>query len=287
MKHFPLYLLAAALTLTACRSSKHAVAGSDSGVTAATPAADSKKADAAAAALVGRIQSHSQTANALTARLKVNLKSGSKTFDLGGSLRMKRNEVVQISLTMLGFEVARMEFAPDGVLLIDRVNKQYVKAAYTDLSFLRQARLDFYALQAMFWAEVFEPGQQGSASPTAFAISRQDGQTMLTLPDAPALRYAFSVDESTACLTKTEVSSKKSNQNATFAWTYADYQQVDSKPFPTRMTAAFRLGTRDGGFTLSLSRIDHNADWETHTKVSSKYTQQKAEELLGDRKSVV
>lgn len=281
MKHFPLYLLAAALTLTACRSSKHAVAGSDSGVTAATPAADSKKADAKAAALVGRIQSHSQTANALTARLKVNLKSGSKTFDLGGSLRMKRNEVVQISLTMLGFEVARMEFAPDGVLLIDRVNKQYVKAAYTDLSFLRQARLDFYALQAMFWAEVFEPGQQGSASPTAFAISRQDGQTMLTLPDAPALHYAFSVDESTACLTKTEVSSKKSNQNATFAWTYADYQQVDSKPFPTRMTAAFRLGTRDGGFTLGLSRIDHNADWETHTKVSSKYTQQKAEELLG------
>lgn len=281
MKHFPLYLLAAALTLTACRSSKHAVAGSDSGVTAATPAADSKKADAKAAALVGRIQSHSQTANALTARLKINLKSGSKTFDLGGSLRMKRNEVVQISLTMLGFEVARMEFAPDGVLLIDRVNKQYVKAAYTDLSFLRQARLDFYALQAMFWAEVFEPGQQGSASPTAFAISRQDGQTMLTLPDAPALRYAFSVDESTACLTKTEVSSKKSNQNATFAWTYADYQQVDSKPFPTRMTAAFRLGTRDGGFTLGLSRIDHNADWETHTKVSSKYTQQKAEELLG------
>lgn len=281
MKHFPLYLLAAALTLTACRSSKHAVAGSDSGVTAATPAADSKKADAKADALVGRIQSHSQTANALTARLKVNLKSGSKTIDLGGSLRMKRNEVVQISLTMLGFEVARMEFAPDGVLLIDRVNKQYVKAAYTDLSFLRQARLDFYALQAMFWAEVFEPGQQGSASPTAFAISRQDGQTMLTLPDAPALRYAFSVDESTACLTKTEVSSKKSNQNATFTWTYADYQQVDSKPFPTRMTAAFRLGTRDGGFTLGLSRIDHNADWETHTKVSSKYTQQKAEELLG------
>lgn len=281
MKHFPLYLLAAALTLTACRSSKHAVAGSDSGVTAATPAADSNKADAKADALVGRIQSHSQTANALTARLKINLKSGSKTIDLGGSLRMKRNEVVQISLTMLGFEVARMEFAPDGVLLIDRVNKQYVKAAYTDLSFLRQARLDFYALQAMFWAEVFEPGQQGSASPTAFAISRQDGQTMLTLPDAPALRYAFSVDESTACLTKTEVSSKKSNQNATFAWTYADYQQVDSKPFPTRMTAAFRLGTRDGGFTLGLSRIDHNADWETHTKVSSKYTQQKAEELLG------
>ena len=279
MKHFPLYLLAAALTLTACRSSKHAVAGSDSDVTAATPAAGSSTAEAAA--LVGRIQSNSQTADALTARLKMNLKSGSKTIDLGGSLRMKRNEVVQISLTMLGFEVARMEFAPDGVLLIDRVNKQYVKAAYTDLSFLRQARLDFYALQAMFWAEVFEPGQQGSATPGAFAISRQDGQTTLTLPDAPALRYAFSVDEGTACLKKTEVSSKKSSQSATFAWTYADYQPVDGKPFPTKMTAGFRLGARDGGFTLGLSRIDHNADWEPHTKVSSKYTQQKAEELLG------
>ncbi len=277
MKHFPLYLLAATLALTACRSSKQALAGSDSGSTATT-IADGKGTEATA--LVTRIQANRQTADALTARLKMSLKNGSKTIDLGGSLRMKRNEVVQISLTMLGFEVARMEFAPDGVLLIDRVNKQYVRAAYNDLSFLRQARLDFYALQAMFWAEVFEPGNKGEASATAFALTRRDGQATLTLPDAPALRYAFCVDEATASLAKTEVSAKKETQNAAFSWTYADYQQVSGKPFPARMTAAFRLGTKDGGFTLNLSRIDHNADWEPHTKVSSKYVQQKADELL-------
>ena len=42
---------------------------------------------------------------------------------------------------------------PDYFMLIDKMGKQYVKAAYRDVSFLRNADVDFYTIQAYFWDE--------------------------------------------------------------------------------------------------------------------------------------
>ena len=61
---------------------------------------------------------------------------GQKDLSVNGTLRMKRNDVVQLSLTFLGMEVGRMEFTPSDVLIIDRFNKQYVRASYDEVSFL-------------------------------------------------------------------------------------------------------------------------------------------------------
>ena len=72
---------------------------------------------------------------------------------------MRKNEVIRVVLSPLGImEVGRVEFTPDYVLVIDRLHKQYVKATYNDLSFLKNNGLNFYSLQALFWNELFLPG---------------------------------------------------------------------------------------------------------------------------------
>ena len=38
------------------------------------------------------------------------------------------------------------------------MHKQYVKATYNDLAFLKNNGLNFYSLQALFWNELFLPG---------------------------------------------------------------------------------------------------------------------------------
>jgi hypothetical protein len=50
-------------------------------------------------------------------------------------------------------EVARLEFTPQEVLLIDRVNKQYVRAKYEEVNFLKRNDISFQALQKRFWDE--------------------------------------------------------------------------------------------------------------------------------------
>ena len=90
----------------------------------------------------------------VTAKLGLTLSTGDKSVSLGGTLRMKRDDVIQLSLVTFGIlEVARLEVTPDYFMLIDKMGKQYVRAAYSDVSLLADAGIDFRTLQSYFWDE--------------------------------------------------------------------------------------------------------------------------------------
>ena len=71
---------------------------------------------------------------------------------------MKRNDVIQLSLVTFGIlEVARIEMTPDYFMLINKMERQYVKAAYSDVPFLSRGNVDFRFIQAFFWNEQTPP----------------------------------------------------------------------------------------------------------------------------------
>lgn len=95
-----------------------------------------------------------QEETCVTARVRLELSSNGKSTSVGGMLRMKRNDVIQLSLVTFGvLEVARIEMTPEYFLLVDKMGRQYVKASYNDVSFLRDADVDFYTIQSYFWNE--------------------------------------------------------------------------------------------------------------------------------------
>lgn len=95
-----------------------------------------------------------QEETCVTAKVRLELASNGKSTSVGGMLRMKRNDVIQLSLVTFGvLEVARIEMTPDYFLLVDKMGRQYVKASYNDVSFLRDADVDFYTIQSYFWNE--------------------------------------------------------------------------------------------------------------------------------------
>lgn len=87
---------------------------------------------------------------------------------------MRKDEVIRLQLLipLLRSEVGRIEFTKDYVLFIDRMHKQYVKANYTDVAFLKNNGINFYSLQALFWNQLFIPGEQrvGEHSLEAFNV---------------------------------------------------------------------------------------------------------------------
>ena len=141
-------LLLCAMLMASCASKKHAVTS--------TTAASGETTN-----VVSPSQDGNQSADAkrqeqpcVTARLRLDLASGGRSASVGGMLRMKKNDVIQLSLTTFGIlEVARIEMTPDYFMLIDKVGRQYVKSSYSDVSFLRNADVDFYTIQAYFWDE--------------------------------------------------------------------------------------------------------------------------------------
>ena len=145
-KQLPTLLLC--ILLASCASKKHAVSTStvtpDETTTVVAPQQDSQQP----------AEAKKQEETCITSRVRMDLSSGGKSASVGGTLRMKHNDVIQLSVVTFGIlEVARIEMTPDYFMLIDKMGKQYVKAAYRDVSFLRNADVDFYTIQAYFWDE--------------------------------------------------------------------------------------------------------------------------------------
>ena len=76
-----------------------------------------------------------------------NKKGGS--MSVGGTMKMKTHERVQISLLMpiLRTEVARIEITPDEVLLVDRMNRRFVRATKEELKGMLPKNAEFSRLE--------------------------------------------------------------------------------------------------------------------------------------------
>ena len=94
---------------------------------------------------------------------------GDKEMSTNGQLKMKWNDVIQISLVdpLLGvMEVGKMEISTDSVLVIDRVNKRYISESYTKLSALAGTTITFDTVQDLFWEQVQKTGANGTVNYT-------------------------------------------------------------------------------------------------------------------------
>ena len=141
-------LLTACILLASCGSRKHAVetAGTPSEGQTVVVAPDQESSQPS--------EAKPQEQTCVTARLRMELSYGSNDVSLGGTLRMKRDDVIQLSVVTFGIlEVARIEMTPDYFLFVDKMGRRYVKAGYGEVDFLREAGVDFNTIQSYFWDE--------------------------------------------------------------------------------------------------------------------------------------
>lgn len=262
-----LFLLAGTLLLASCHSAKQAGSGQTS--------------TANESAYKQRVISNSQTAGAITAKIKAHASMGTQGVTLGGSLHMKRNDVIQLSLTFMGLmEVGRLEFTRDNVLFIDRIHQRYARVSYSQIDFLSAADLDFYALQAIFWNEIFVPGSPDIAQVLSrFTLASSGDHTLLSLTSAPKLDYAFLTQTKTAQLTRTSVHSKNVSNADNLECIYGNFVKLGGKSFPTTLNVKFN-SRKPLSLDLTLSSLNNASDWTTRTSVSSKYKEMDANKLL-------
>ncbi len=261
------WVLLCAVLLASCKTAK-------SGLTSGG------LSSAEGAMFVSGVIDNALTCEALTCKMKFALDANGKQVSLGGSLRMKRNDVIQLSLVAFGLvEAARIEFTADEVLVVDRINKQYVRAAYGNLDFLNDAGVNFYTLQALFWNELFLPGgtQVTTADNKAFSVTKEADQAVLTGKSTRLLSTRFYTSLADGLLQKTEISAAPPYQ---LNWDYQEFAPVDTKQFPGKMQIDLEGLKHPATITLRLSNVHADADWETRTKVSAKYKQVTTEDVL-------
>ncbi len=211
----------------------------------------------------------------VTSKLKFSVTVGSQNLSIGGQLKMKRNDVIRIQLMALGImEAGRLEFTPDYVLMMDRINKQYVKASYDDVEFLRQSGINFYTLQALFAGELFEPGRQ-TPDPGSFSATRRSDAVVVSL-EAGQLSYQWQADPHTALIRQTDIT----HREAQLVWDYSAYKNVERRQLPSDMEVSVKTSRKEFKAGFQLSQFSTDADWESRTTISSKYKQVTVDDIL-------
>lgn len=236
-----------------------------------------------------KVKANEVDAQSITAKIKFTLRDGVKDMSVGGSLRMKKDEVIRIQLTPFGLmEVGRIEFTKDYVLLMDRMNKEYIKAGYADVGFLQKNGLDFYALQALFWNKLFMPGKAEVTDKAldSFGVTTDNpaGNNTISLKYGD-LDYQWSADRTTGQIKSVDVTYGNSRPDATsVTCTYGSFEKLGTKKFPTDITLMLRSNALKKGTNISVNlsagKLDTDSDWETFTSVSGKYRQVDVEDVI-------
>ena len=265
--------LAAPFILTGCKSKKQ-VAEPTKPVTVETVKQQQ---------FLQQVNDNAQFAKFVTSKVKFSVEVGVQKLTLTGNLKMKRNDVIRLQLMAFGFvEAGRLEFTPDYVLIMDRINKQYLKASYAQLDFLRNSGLNFYSLQALFWNELFIPGQ---AKVTDEALKKYDadmtGEDVVISYDQEKMQYRWLATKDQAKIRMANILySDRFNGNTQLNWDYENFALLHRKPFPLEHTITFTSPKKEVKLGMVLDYIGSEDNWETRTDVSAKYREVTVDEIL-------
>lgn len=278
--------VAVALILSSCATSKKTEGGSSTTTVRKATVDDSETVKMS---FLRKVSDNEVYSSCITSKIKFTLNTGSKDISVSGSLKMKRDDVIRIQLTPFGLmEAGRLEFTKDYVLIVDRINKRYVKEDYTKVDFLNRNGLDFSALQALFWNQLYMPGAQKvtDSALKKYTVSFQDAVAgVLIQYAAGSMDYCWTADKQSGCITETAVTySSRANGKTQLTCSYGSFKPLLTKQFPTSITLKVKSDAVKQGRTmivnLELDSPKTDTNWETRTEVSSKYNKVTAEEVM-------
>lgn len=230
-----------------------------------------------------KVSDNAQHARFVTSKVKFSVEVGSQQLTLTGNLKMKRDDVIRLQLMAFGFvEAGRLEFTKDYVLVMDRINKQYLRVPYQQLDFMRNSGLDFYALQALFWNELFQPGKTRMTDEMLKSYATDmEGEDAVISMESGKLSYRWLAEKGSALVKMANILYKdRYRGNYQLNWDYLDFKLNGRKKFPMDHKVKFTTPDKEVKFEMMLNYLGADEDWEPRTEVSGKYRQVSVDEIL-------
>ena len=234
--------------------------------------------------VVKKVTENAQTVKFITSKVKFTVEYGAQNIALTGNLRMMRDSVIRLQLMAFGFvEAGRLEFTKDYVLIMDRINKQYLKAPFNQIDFLRNSGINFYTLQALFWNELFAPNRTKLTAEDLKKFSTHaDGDNIVISLEDGKQEYSWLTNEAGLINMANILYKDRFNGNTQLNWDYVEFEKLESnnKTFPNRMNIKLTTPKKEVKLGIVLNYIGHDSEWEKFTNVSNKYREVTVDEIL-------
>lgn len=271
MKRYACYVLLLVVTFLAasCSSSRHAAKMPMVGGLSGT-------------AYIEKVIDAAPDWNSLSGKTSLELGLGSKgSTRVNATMKIQRGEVIQFSVApVLGIEVARLELTPQGLLLVDRMNKRFVRASFREVSELLHIDVNFNMLQSLFLNELFVPGKAalGPEDVSAFMLTADADEAVMQVKGGRRINYKFLTSSRNGLLEHTVIGLKGTPY--ALNWDYSNFSELDGCMFPRRTEINLR-GIKEPYFLhLRHSRLSTDGKWKGQTRLSSRYKEISLSELL-------
>lgn len=223
----------------------------------------------------------------VVSKLNLDLSFDGKTLSVGGNISLCRDSLISLSLVYMGlFEVGRIEFTPEYVLMINRMEKQYVYVEYKDFSYLQRTGIDFESLQALFWAQLFVPSKGTQYDVNDFVVDDDEQYfTISTHGDSP-LVAKFILSNSTSLLSQTSITNSNSKNGIPYVnCAYQHFVSLGEYNFPDEMLLSIDALSGRPRAQISLS----NPKWTDKGIEPTQFPGEKYKRIAADKffKSVV
>lgn len=293
MKKMNMAVAAAALLLMASCGTTKKMEGA--GKVNANDKKTETKAEQSAAlrnlAFVQKVSDNQVYTNNIVGNMNFNLQAADKDITVPGKLSMRKDEVIRIQLMIpiLGTEVGRLEFTPNYVLIIDRLHKEYIKADYTQVDFLKKQGVNFYSLQALFWNQLLVPGTKKvtDADLKKFSANLDAiGENVPVALQYGKLNYTWTANRNSGRITEANVVYQdRSTSAAKLTLKYCNFKSVGVKMFPAtqNLTLSAMVNNKPQvvKINIDMKSVKTDSKWEAQTEVSDKYKKVAPEDVLG------
>ena len=242
-------------------------------------------------AFVQKVSDNQVYTNNIVGNMNFNLQAADKDITVPGKLSMRKDEVIRIQLfiPILGTEVGRLEFTPNYVLIIDRLHKEYIKADYTQVDFLKKQGVNFYSLQALFWNQLLVPGTKKVTDADLKKFSANLDAVGENVPVAlqyGKLNYTWTANRNSGRITEANVVYQDRNTSAAkLNLKYSNFKNVGVKMFPAtqNLTLSAMVNNKPQvvKINIDMKSVKTDSKWEAQTEVSDKYKQVAPEDVLG------
>lgn len=226
----------------------------------------------------------------ITSKIDFNIKSGSKDITVSGKLQMRHDDVIRIQLNVpiLGMEAGRLEFTKDYVMIVDRIHTEYIQGDYNRIDFLKNNGIDFYALQALFWNQLFLPGnpKMGDAELKNFDVTLNDGNVNSVVAlHRDRMNYEWQADNKTGQIRQVDVAyTSSSHGNTKVKCSYGDFTALGVKQFPTDFTLDMNTSATKNPkqikVNIRMRGLNTDEKWDARTTLSKKYKEVSVDDVL-------
>lgn len=193
-----------------------------------------------------------QTAKA--AKVRFSIRYEERLITASGTINIYTDSAILVSVQpMLGIEMLRIELTPQAVVVVDKMNRRFVRMTFGELQKKVHMPVSFQDIQALCTNRLFVIGKEPSRIPDLnFRLTQEDGHWLLQ-HNAGLLRYTYVVGKDDYALQQTELSVPMTNYTAQVC--YRQPETVDGVYFPQVIELIFNLPKLTGSCTISLQRL--------------------------------